>query len=234
MENGAKSAIVDFERPCLYSWGMDIQTLLSRRSTAIKNLIAPGPSPEQVELILRAASRVPDHNKLAPWWFVTFEGEARVKFGEVLRKAYLLEDKDAAPAKLDLEAEKFTRAPLVIAVVSRIKEGKAPQWEQILSAGGACHNLCLAANALGFGFNWVSEWPAFNEEVRSALGCDERDNIAGFIYIGTQGEKSEERERPTLEHIVTAWSDGYAPNKGDGYARTGAGLPKTGFISPKS
>lgn len=208
---------------------MDINALLTRRSTAIKNLVEPGPSPEQIETILRAASRVPDHNKLAPWWFVVFEGDARAQFGEVLRKAYLKEDADAAPAKLDLEAERFLRAPLVIAVISRIKEGKAPQWEQILSAGAACHNLCLAANALGFASNWVSEWTAFNEDVRAALGCDERDNIAGFIYIGTQAEKQEERERPALEDIVTAWADGYTPNKGDRYGKTGMGLPKKGF-----
>ena len=208
---------------------MDIQDLLTRRSTAIKNLTAPGPSPEQIETILRAASRVPDHNKLAPWWFVVLDGEARAAFGNVLRKAYLLEDANAAPAKLDLEAEKFTRAPLVIAAISRIKEGKAPQWEQILSAGAACHNLCLAAGALGYGANWISEWPAFNEEVRSALGCDERDTIAGFVYIGTAAEKSEERERPALEDIVTHWSEGYTPNKGDQYGKQGAGLPKAGF-----
>lgn len=213
---------------------MDINALLTRRSTAIKNLAEPGPSPEQIETILRAASRVPDHNKLAPWWFVVFKGESRAAFGEVLRKAYLLEDKDAAPAKLDLEAEKFLRAPLVVAVVSRIKEGKAPQWEQILSAGAACHNLCLAANALGFGSNWVSEWPAFNEEVRSALGCDARDNIAGFVYIGTKLEKAEERERPALEDIISHWHGNYTPHKGDKYGREGAGLPKTGFTSPKS
>lgn len=210
-----------------------INTLLSRRSTAIKNMIEPGPSPEQIQQILTAASRVPDHNKLAPWWFVMFEGDARRDFGEkVLRKAYLREDADAAPAKLDLEAEKFLRAPVIIAVISRIKCGKAPQWEQVLSAGAACYNLCLAANAMGFATNWLSEWPAFNEEVRAALGCDERDNIAGFIYIGTQGEKPEERERPALPDIVSAWSDGYSPAKGDMYGKDGMGLPRAGFTSP--
>jgi nitroreductase len=211
---------------------MDINALLSRRSASIKNLAEPGPSPDQRELILRAASRVPDHNKLAPWWFVTFTGESRAAFGRVLREAYLLEDKDAAPAKLDLEAERFLRAPLVIAVISRIKEGKAPQWEQILSAGAACYNLCLAANALGFGTNWVSEWTAYNPVVRAALGCDPRDNIAGFIYIGTATEKAEERERPALSQIVTEWAQSYAPAKGDEYGRAGMGLPKAGFQNP--
>ena len=209
---------------------MDISFLNVRRSSSVKSLTGPAPSSAQIEQILTAASRVPDHNKLAPWWFVTFEGDARKEFGEkVLRKAYLLEEPEAAPAKLDLEAERFLRAPLVIAVISRIKEGKAPQWEQILSAGAAAYNLCLAANALGFGTNWLTEWPAFNADVRAALGCDERDNIAGFIYIGTASEKSEERERPALADIVSSWNDGYVPNKGDRYGREGMGLPKKGF-----
>jgi nitroreductase len=209
---------------------MDILNFLkSRRSSPIKNLGAPGPTPAQIEHILQTASRVPDHNKLAPWWFVVFEGEARAKFGEVLRRAYLLEDGAAEPAKLDLEAERFLRAPVVIAVISRIKEGKAPQWEQILSAGAACYNLCLAANALGFATNWVTEWYAYNADVRTALGCDARDNIAGFIYIGTASEKSEERERPALADIVSHWSEDYAPNKGDQYGKAGMGLPKKAF-----
>lgn len=209
-----------------------IDFLKTRRSTAIKNLIAPGPSTAQIQDILGTASRVPDHNKLAPWWFAVFTEDARRQFGEVLRKAYLTEDKEAAPAKLDLEAERFLRAPVVIAVISRIKEGKAPQWEQMLSAGTACYNLCLAANAMGFGTNWVTEWTAYNEDVRAALGCDERDNIAGFVYIGTPSEKPEERERPVLADIVNSWSEGYKPNKGDQYGKAGMGLPRTGFKNP--
>lgn len=206
-----------------------IDNLQTRRSTPLKFLGGHGPSPEQIQTILAAAARVPDHNKLAPWWFVVFEGDARKEFGEVLKKAYFLEDADAAPAKLELESERFMRAPVVIAVISRIKEGKAPQWEQILSAGAACYNLCLAANALGFGTNWLTEWVAFNPEVHKSLGMDERDNVAGFIYIGTQSDKPEERERPALSDITNSWKADYAPQKGDQYGREGAGLPKAGF-----
>jgi nitroreductase len=206
-----------------------LDTLLSRRSTAIKSLSAPGPTAAQMEEILTAATRVPDHGKLAPWWFTVFDGDARETFGKVLREAYLLEDEQAAPAKLDLEAEKFLRAPVVVAVVSRIRESKIPQWEQVLSAGACCYNLCLAANAMGYGSNWVTGWPAFNAKVRESLGCDERDRIAGFIYLGTQSEKPEERERPALADIVSAWSEGYAPRKGDNYAKEGMGLPPKGF-----
>ncbi len=206
-----------------------IDTLLSRRSTAIKNLILPAPSPADVKNILTAASRVPDHNKLCPWWFVTFEGEQRKEFGHILSAAYAKENPDAAPAKLELESERLLRAPLVIAVISRIKRGKAPQWEQILSAGAACYNLCLAANGLGYGANWVTEWYTYNEDVRKALGCDERDTIAGFIYIGTQAEKSEERDRPSLPAISTPWEKNFTPRKGDEYEKADMDLPTKGF-----
>jgi nitroreductase len=209
-----------------------INTLHTRRSTPLKNIGGKAPSKEEIEQILAAAARVPDHNKLAPWWFVTFEGDARKSFGEVLKMAYKMENEDAAPAKLEVEAERFMRAPLVIAVISRIKEGKAPQWEQILSAGACCYNLCLAANALGYGTNWLSEWPAFNPIVREALGMDHRDNVAGFIYIGEQLEKPEDRERPALSDITNVWSENFKPNKGDHYGREGVGLPAKGFEFP--
>lgn len=209
---------------------MDIlSTLKTRRSTAIKALSAPGPTAAQMEEILTAAARVPDHGKLAPWWFVVFDGNSRAAFGKVLREAYKIEEPEAADAKLDLEAEKFLRAPMVVAVISRIKESKIPQWEQFLSAGACCYNLCLAANAAGYGSNWVTGWPTFNEKVRGALGCDGRDNIAGFIYLGTQSEKPEERERPALSDIVNAWSENYVPRKGDQYGKTGMGLPEKGL-----
>ncbi len=206
-----------------------LEFLQTRRSASIGKLATPGPDKDQIKKILEAATRVPDHNKLSPWWFVVFEGESRTKFGEVLKRAYGLEDKEAAPAKLDLEAERFTRAPVVIAVISRIKEGKAPQWEQILSAGAVAYNLCLAANALGFGTNWVTEWAAYNGEVQRELGLDDRDNIAGFVYIGTNAEKQEERERPALNDVVNYWSPDYTPQKGDKYGKAGLGLPKAGF-----
>ncbi len=211
---------------------INFSALQTRRSTSLKLMAFPGPDEAQIQQILGAATRVPDHNKLVPWWFVVFTGEKRAAFGEVLKRAYLQEDPEATPAKLALEAERLLRAPVVIAVISRMKEGKAPLWEQILSAGAACYNLCLAANALGFGTNWLTEWYSFNPVVKEALGMDARDNVAGFIYIGTQTEKPEERERPALSNIVNEWSDGYAPRKGDQYEKAGMGLPKAGFKLP--
>lgn len=203
--------------------------LLRRRSVSIKHLTAPGPNEEELQAILRAAARVPDHGRLFPWHFIVFRGDARAQAGEILKKAWLAGESDAAPAKLELEGGRFMRAPLVVAVVSRMREGKHPLWEQVLSAGAACQNLCLAANAMGFGANWVTEWYAYNNTFRSEIGLDARDHIAGFIYIGTTTEQPEERERPDLAQIVTDWRPGVNLNNGLQYGHPGMGFPSAGF-----
>lgn len=203
--------------------------LLRRRSVSLKDMGGPGPDRTQIDTILSAAMRVPDHGRLFPWHFIVFSGEDRARAGSLLRDAWLAEEPDAAPAKLELEAARFTRAPVVVAVVSRIREGKPPAWEQILSAGAACHSLCLAANTLGFGANWLTEWCAYSPAFKRALGLDARDNIAGFIYIGTPLRAPEERDRPDPSAVTTHWAPGIALNKGESYGHPGKGLPRAGF-----
>jgi nitroreductase len=205
--------------------------LLRRRST--KKLTGPGPDDRQIEQILTAATRVPDHGKMFPWHFIVFKGDARRQIGELLKKAWLVEEPDASPAKLDLEAERFMRAPLVIGVISIIREGKNPAWEQILSSGAACMNLSLAANALGFATAWLTEWYSYSPIFREGLGLGAAENIAGFIHIGTPAEQPEERDRPDLARIVTEWKPGISLSKGDGYGQPGKGLPISGFTMPR-
>jgi nitroreductase len=183
-----------------------LDLLLARRSVSANSLAAPGPNAAELELILRAASRVPDHKKLVPWRFILFQGEARAEFGKVLAAVCAAEETEPGAFRLENEAKRFLRAPLVIAVVSRVvKNPAAPEWEQILSAGAACQNLNIAATALGYGVQWITEWCAYSEGVRNALRLAENERVAGFVYIGTPKEKPDERERPTLGDIVTSW-----------------------------
>jgi nitroreductase len=184
-----------------------IDLLLKRRSVSANSLGEPGPSAAELELILRAASRVPDHKKLVPWRFLLFQGEAREAFGKVLAKICAAEESDPGAFRLENEAKRFLRAPIVIAVISRVvKNPAAPEWEQVLSAGAACQNLILAATALGYGVQWITEWYGYSEGVRKALALADNERVAGFIYIGTAKEKPDERERPKLADIVTAWA----------------------------
>lgn len=180
--------------------------LLSRRSVSANALTEPGPDAGQLGQILTAASRVPDHKKLVPWRFIVFEGAAREAFGQVIAQACRAEEDEPSTFRLDTEAKRFLRAPVVIAVISRVIQTPAvPEWEQVLSAGAVCQNLMLAATALGFGAQWITEWYAFSPGVRNALHLSENERVAGFIYIGTAKERPEERDRPALADIVTTW-----------------------------
>jgi nitroreductase len=185
-----------------------LDLLARRRSVKADKLVEPGPDASQLERILTIAARVPDHKKLVPWRFVVFSGDARAAFGEKIAAACQGEEKEPpSPFRLDTERKRFSRAPLVVAVVSRIiaKPG-APEWEQILSAGAACYNLCVAANASGFGTCWLTEWIAYSPAIRTALGLGDNERVAGFVYIGTSSETPEERDRPKLADIVSHWS----------------------------
>ncbi len=184
-----------------------IALLSSRRSVKPDRLLAPGPKPEEVETMLRIASRVPDHKKLAPWRFIVLEGDARAQLGDVIAEACIAEEPErTSEVRLTMERGRLTRAPLVIAVISRVTPHRsAPEWEQVLSAGAACFSLCLAANALGYGTSWITEWIAYSPRVRSALHLADYERIAGFVYMGTPAEPPEERERPALADIVTRW-----------------------------
>jgi nitroreductase len=185
-----------------------LQLLATRRSVKPDKLVAPAPSGEELERILTIAARVPDHKKLVPWRFMVFEGDARAAAGEIFAAACEAEEKDPpSPIRLQTERARFTRAPLVVGVVSRATPRPgAPEWEQILSAGAAAYNLCLAANASGYGTNWLTEWIAYSPMVRQRLGLAENERIAAFVYIGTATEKPDERDRPKLADIVTRWT----------------------------
>jgi nitroreductase len=185
-----------------------LELLLTRRSVKAAMLAEPGPTPDQVTTILTAAARVPDHKKLVPWRFIVFEGEARARFGRILLEACSAEEREPpSAARLEIESTRLLRAPTVVAVISRTTPNPgAPEWEQVLSCGAACQNLCLAANAMGFGTCWITEWYAYSAGVRAALGLAGNEKIAGFIYIGTARERQADRDRPDLAQITTRWA----------------------------
>lgn len=178
--------------------------LLSRRSGSAKAMREPGPSPKQIQTILAAGVRAPDHGKLAPWRFILFEGDARARMGRMLAEILSASEQEIGDDRLALEEARFLRAPLVIGVVSRVREGiPIPEWEQILSAGAVCQNLLIASHALGFVANWITEWYAYHPRVKDLLGLKSGERIAGFVYIGTSAVPLEERVRPVLDSLVT-------------------------------
>ncbi|PSC04431.1 nitroreductase [Alsobacter soli] len=186
----------------------DTLTLLqTRRSVPPHLMTGQGPTAQELETLLTVATRVPDHGKLAPWRFVLIEGEARARLGERIAAVFKAANPDADDERMGIERGRFTRAPLVIAVVSRAAPHvKIPEWEQILSAGAVCMNLTVAANAMGFKTAWLTEWMAYDARAREAIGLATDETIAGFIHIG-RGEPQPDRARPALADVVTRWGE---------------------------
>ena len=181
-----------------------LELLKTRRSVKPIELIGPGPTEAEIETLLRIASRVPDHGKLAPWRFILFEGEARAVAGEAIAKSFRTNRPDATPDQVDFERKRLARAPLVIAVVSRAAPHvKIPEWEQELSAGASAMTLVIAAHAMGYAASWITEWYAYDRHVLDALGLAANERIAGFVHIGRPAKPPEDRERPQLKAIVT-------------------------------
>jgi len=189
--------------PC-HPNGETLALLARRRTTSANTMTGPGPDAAQLDDLLRLATRVPDHGKLGPWRFIVFEGDARKKLGKVMRASFAEANPDATGELLDFEERRPTRAPTLIAVISRVKEKyKIPEWEQILSAGAVCQTLLIAANAMGFAAQWITEWYAYDQNVKDALGLKSGERIAGFVYIGTATEPPRERVRPDFHSRVT-------------------------------
>ena len=184
-----------------------LKLLTTRRSFKPVELAGPAPSPAELDVLLTIASRVPDHGKLAPWRFIVFEGDARRTAGDAIAAAFAAKYQDARPEHIEAERMRLTRAPLVVAVVSRAAAHvKIPEWEQVLSAGAAAMNLVLAAHALGFGASWITEWYAYDRGVLDAFGLAPHERIAGFVHIGRPPGPPEDRPRPLLSEIATRFS----------------------------
>ena len=206
-----------------------LDVLLTRHSVAPEMLSAPAPDAAQLEVILTAASRVSDHARTMPFYFLVFEGEARRSAGEKIAAVFQQKNPDASAEDIEAEAQSFMRSPMVIAVIYRTRRAKFLLWEQMMSVGAACQNLLIAAYAQGFAGQWLSEWSAYDEDVHAALGLDERDTVAGFMHLGTPQGRPDERERPDLAEIVTHWQDGAPIKKGDCYDRPKFDFPPLGF-----
>jgi nitroreductase len=180
-----------------------IRLLETRRSAPVPFLIEPGPSSQQVEQILSIAARVPDHGKLAPWRFIVFSGAGKARAGAILAESFAAANPSAGEDRVEIERRRFVE-PLVIAVVSSAgQHHKIPEWEQVLSSGAVCMNLCVAANAMGFATVWLTEWYAYDRGVLERLGLAAHERVAGFIHIGTASGPRDERPRPVMADIVT-------------------------------
>jgi nitroreductase len=175
-----------------------LRPILTRRSTAA--LFPPGPSADQVDALLRAATTVPDHSALRPWRFVVVSGDARQAFGDALAAAALEERPELADAALDRIRSKAFVAPALIAVAAHVDpSAKVPVWEQVASATCAGYAIALAAHQLGLGAIWKSAPVHRGVAIEKALDLTPDDEFLGWVNLGHTGADREIIERPMLD-----------------------------------
>lgn len=186
-----------------------LHVLDTRRSVPSKQLGEPGPDHATLLRMLTSAVRVPDHGKLVPFRFIRLQGEARHALGDLLAARTLHLQPDAADAVVEKDRARFSQAPVIVTVVARLTPGhKVPEQEQLLTAGSVCFALLQAAQALGFGAQWLTGWLAYDAAVAATLGLSADERIAGFIHIGTPKMEAPERERPDPALLLTDWTPG--------------------------
>ncbi|WP_313087458.1 nitroreductase family protein [Pseudomonas sp.] len=184
---------------------MDALDLLLNR-VSVTRLAEPAPTPAQLDVLLRAALRAPDHGQLRPWRFLTVQGDARLRLGELFAESLRRRQPDALEESLEKPRKMPLRAPMLMVVIARmLPHAKVPDGEQTLAVGCAAHGILLAAHAQGLGAVWRTGEFAYDRHVAEGLGLAENEQILGFIYLGTP--EGNLRTPPQLDprYFVSAW-----------------------------
>ncbi len=172
-----------------------LDLLLNRRSH--HRLTDPGPGDAALDLILRAALRVPDFGRLRPFRFLAARGEGRIRLGQALQRAAVAAGRP--PHVVERAPRMPLRAPLVIvAIASPRADQTVPLFDQQLCAAGTVLTMQLAARALGFSGVWRSGWPMYDRGVHRELDLTEQEQIVGFLYLGTPVQDTD--PRPPANH----------------------------------
>ncbi len=169
----------------------------------------PGPDQPTLLRMLESAVRVPDHGKRTPFRFLRIEGDSRHALGALLAERSRAREPEASDSVIEKNRLRFSFAPVIVTVVAKLgPDEKIPEQERLLTAGCVCFALLQAAQAMGFGAQWLTGWAAYDPEIRDVLGIGADEKIAGFIHIGTAQMDAPERERPDPAAMLTDWAPG--------------------------
>ena len=178
---------------------------LKRRSVLARKMSSNPIKDEDLNIILNAGIRVPDHGALNPWKLVVIKKDKLKTIDEeVILSEYKKENPNSSEQSLKVESQRFQRASVIIAVLSTpVEHPKIPNWEMVLSSGAVCMNILSCAQSLGYAAQWLTEWYAYNDKMLEYLGGRLNiDKISGFIYLGHKVEYPVERRRPNSEKVI--------------------------------
>ncbi len=186
---------------------LTLQALDSRRSVPARQLTSPGPDEAQLLRILRTAVRVPDHGKRVPFRFLRIAGPARAALADAALARLREREPEAGAAVEEKLRTRFTLPPLTLAVIARLgTDPKIPEAERRASAACVCLLVLQAAQAEGFGAQWLTGWLAYDRPfLEGTLGLAADEELVGTIAIGTPQVAAPERERPDPAALLADW-----------------------------
>jgi nitroreductase len=166
---------------------MELFDAIGSRSSA-KSLGEPGPTADELERLLQAAARAPDHGRLKPWRFIAMNGGAREILANAVAEARRDQIPDFTDEQMELERVKVRRSPSIIVAGCVVRKDipKVPEIEQVIAVGAAVENLLLAANGLGFAAMWKTGPAAYSAKVKAAVGLAPGDHIVAILHLGTR------------------------------------------------
>lgn len=186
---------------------LTLDALDQRRSTPTRQLCSPGPSEAQLLRMLQTAVRVPDHGKRVPFRFLRIAGAARERLADAAAARLLRREPEAGEAVVEKLRSRFTLPPLTVAVIARLgDDAQIPASERFSSAACVCLLLLQAAQAEGYGAQWLTGWPAYDRGfVEGTLGLAVDEQLVGTIAIGTPTVDVPERDRPDAAALLKEW-----------------------------
>ncbi|BCE02860.1 nitroreductase family protein [Marinicellulosiphila megalodicopiae] len=164
-------------------------------------LQSPAPSHTDIEYLMQAAIRAPDHGNLTPFRFIVVSQHQLDQLGQMF-----LVSSQAQGDIPEIQADKLLKMPhrapmVIISIATLVEHPKVPKNEQLITAGLAVHQLCSAAKEIGFDSMWRTGNLATNKKLCSLLNLAQNEEITGFIYIGTAYKTKPNPTKQTVSHI---------------------------------
>jgi nitroreductase len=165
---------------------MELFSAVETRTSAAR-LAEPGPSPEELDRLLQAAGRAPDHGRLKPWRFIVLTDTLREAFTAAAAEAKLAR-LPMTPEQLAAEREKMNRSPTIVVIGCAVNrtQTKIPEIEQVIAVGAAAQNLFLAAHDMGYGVMWKTGAAAYDPAVKATVGLRPDDHIVAIMHLGAR------------------------------------------------
>lgn len=181
-----------------------LHRLLERHSIGPRWMIAPGPTPAQLRLAVRAALRAPDHGRLVPWRAVVVPDSGREALAALF--ACFARDSGKTDEDVAIERERAFNGPVLVAWVARVDDGIAevPAQEQWMCAGGALTNFLNALHLMGFGAKTLSGRKCRHPALAQAF-CGEGEQLVAFVCVGTPTRKPAARVVDDVDDMLSTW-----------------------------